>query len=45
LRSPFFDFRSYIAKIELLLKAALAKRGVKVGVSATPKRGRPAKEN
>jgi hypothetical protein len=27
-----------------LLREALAKRGVKVGVSDTPKRGRPPKE-
>jgi hypothetical protein len=38
------DFRSGTAQIEVLLREALAKRGVKVGVSATPKRGRPAKE-
>lgn len=38
------DFRSGNAQIEVLLREALAKRGVKVGVSATPKRGRPAKE-
>jgi hypothetical protein len=46
LRSPFFvDFRSANAEIEVLLREALAKRGVKVGVSETPKRGRPPKEN
>ena len=38
------DFRSGNGQIEVLLREALAKRGVKVGVSATPKRGRPAKE-
>ena len=39
------DFRSGNAQIEVLLREALAKRGVKVGVSASPKRGRPAKES
>lgn len=38
------DFRSANAEIEVLLREALAKRGVKVGVSDTPKRGRPPKE-
>lgn len=37
------DLRSVNAQIECLLREALAKRGVKVGQSATPKRGRPAK--
>lgn len=39
------DFRSANAEIEVLLREALAKRGVKVAVSELPKRGRPAKEN
>ena len=38
------DFRSANSEIEVLLREALAKRGVKVGVSETPKRGRPPKE-
>jgi hypothetical protein len=38
------DFRSANAEIEVLLREALAKRGVKVAVSELPKRGRPAKE-
>ena len=38
------DFRSANAEIEVLLREALAKRGVKVGVSDTPKRGRPPKD-
>jgi hypothetical protein len=38
------DFRSANAEIEVLLREALAKRGIKVGVSETPKRGRPPKE-
>ena len=39
------DFRSANAEIEVLLREALAKRGIKVGVSETAKRGRPPKEN
>lgn len=35
------DLRSANAQIECLLREALAKRGVKVGVSETPRRGRP----
>lgn len=35
------DLRSANAEIEILLREALAKRGVKVGVSETPRRGRP----
>ena len=35
------DFRSANAEIEVLLREALAKRGVKVAVSEAPKRGRP----
>jgi hypothetical protein len=38
------DFRSANAEIEVLLREALAKRGIKVGVSETAKRGRPPKE-
>ena len=38
------DLRSANAEIEVLLREALAKRGVKVGVSEMPKRGRPPKE-
>jgi hypothetical protein len=36
------DFRSANAEIEVLLREALSRRGVKVAVSDTPKRGRPA---
>jgi hypothetical protein len=39
------DFRSANAEIEVLLREALAKRGMKVAVSETPKRGRPLKES
>jgi hypothetical protein len=38
------DFRSANAEIEVLLREALARRGVKVAVSEKPKRGRPPKE-
>lgn len=35
------DLRSVNGQIEILLREALARRGVKVKVSETPKRGRP----
>lgn len=35
------DLRSANAQVEILLREAMARRGVKVGVSALPKRGRP----
>lgn len=35
------DLRSVNAEIEFLLRDALSRRGVKVGVSETPRRGRP----
>ncbi|WP_430442744.1 toxin-antitoxin system HicB family antitoxin [Sphingorhabdus contaminans] len=38
------DLRSANAEIEILLREALARRGIKVGMSETPKRGRPRKE-
>jgi hypothetical protein len=38
------DLRSANAQIEVLLREALARRGIKVGMSETPKRGRPRKE-
>jgi hypothetical protein len=40
-RAASTDFRSVNAEVEVLLREALAKRGVKVGVSEVPKRGRP----
>ncbi len=40
-RAATADLRSLNAEIECLLREALAKRGVKVAVSETPKRGRP----
>jgi hypothetical protein len=35
------ELRSVNAEIEVLLREALARRGVKVGRSQAPKRGRP----
>jgi hypothetical protein len=43
-RAAAGDFRSVNAEVEVLLREALAKRGVRVEVSPSPKRGRPAKE-
>jgi hypothetical protein len=40
-RAAASDLRSLNAQIECLLREALAKRGVKVGISELPKRGRP----
>ena len=39
------DMRSANAQIEVLLREALARRGVKLGPAEPPKRGRPAKED
>lgn len=39
------DMRSANAQIEVLLREALARRGVKLGPTTPPKRGRPAKED
>jgi hypothetical protein len=41
-RAADSDLRSVNAEIEVLLREALGRRGVKVGRSDTPKRGRPA---
>ncbi len=38
------DFRSVNAEIEVLLREALGRRGIKVGQSEAPRRGRPKKE-
>ncbi|MEY4501162.1 MAG: hypothetical protein RIS52_1052 [Pseudomonadota bacterium] len=40
-RAAASDFRSANAQIEVLLREALGKRGVKVAVSDAPRRGRP----
>jgi hypothetical protein len=42
-RAAASDFRSVNAQIQVLLREALSKRGIKAAVSETPKRGRPAK--
>lgn len=43
-RAAADDFRSANAQVEVLLREALARRGVKVAVSEAPKRGRPTKK-
>ena len=43
-RAAAADFRSVNAEVEVLLREALARRGVKVGQSEAPKRGRPRKQ-
>lgn len=40
-RAAAADFRSLNAEIEVLLREALGRRGVKVAVSPSPRRGRP----
>jgi hypothetical protein len=40
-RAAAADFRSVNGEVEVLLREALERRGVKVGVSDKPKRGRP----
>lgn len=39
------ELRSANAQIEMLLREALYKRGIDVGTSRPPKRGRPPKES
>jgi len=41
-RTAAGDFRSANAQIEVLLREALARRGIKVSLSPPAKRGRPA---
>lgn len=43
-RAAASDLRSVNAEIECLLREALARRGVKVGQSEAPRRGRPPKD-
>jgi hypothetical protein len=43
-RAAAADFRSANAEMEVLLREALARRGIKAAVSETPKRGRPPKK-
>ena len=40
-RAAASDVRSVNAQIEVLLREALARRGVKVAISEAPRRGRP----
>ena len=44
-RAAAADLRSVNAEVECLLREALARRGVKVAITETPKRGRPKKED
>ena len=43
-RTAAGDFRSVNTQVEVLLREALARRGVKVATSEPAKRGRPKKE-
>ena len=43
-RSAAGDFRSVNAQVEVLLRGALARRGIKVAASEPAKRGRPKKD-
>ena len=43
-RAAAADFRSVNAQVEVLLREALARRGVKVAPAEPPRRGRPRKE-
>jgi hypothetical protein len=43
-RSAAADFRSVNAQVEVLLREALARRGVRVAASEPVKRGRPPKQ-
>lgn len=42
-RAAAADFRSVNAEVEVLLREALARRGIKVLASEAPRRGRPPK--
>lgn len=44
-RAAAADLRSVNAEIECLLREALAKRGIKVGQSEAPRRGRPPRDD
>ncbi|MFM6933395.1 MAG: toxin-antitoxin system HicB family antitoxin [Novosphingobium sp.] len=43
-RAAAGDFRSVNAEVEVLLREALARRGIQVAAAETPKRGRPARK-
>ncbi len=42
-RAAAADFRSINAEVEVLLREALARRGIKVAPAEPPRRGRPPK--
>ena len=42
-RAAAADLRSVNAEVEILLREALARRGIKVDISEPPRRGRPPK--
>ena len=42
-RAAAADFRSVNAEVEVLLREALARRGIKVAPAEPPRRGRPPK--
>ena len=44
-RAAAADFRSVNAEVEVLLREALARRGIKVTPAEPAKRGRPAKKD
>ena len=43
-RAATSDLRSVNGEVECLLREALARRGIKVAVTPTPRRGRPKQE-
>lgn len=43
-RAAAADFRSVNAEVEVLLREALARRGIKVAPAEPPRRGRPPKD-
>ena len=43
-RAAAADFRSVNAQVEVLLREALARRGIKLAPAEPPRRGRPPKE-
>jgi hypothetical protein len=43
-RTAAADFRSVNAQVEVMLREALARRGVKAAISEKPKRGRPVQQ-
>jgi len=43
-RAAAADFRSVNAQVEVLLREALGRRGIKVAPAEPPRRGRPPKE-